>query len=281
MKRLLLLGHRGMLGTDLMKRLEREDARVQGADLPELDITDADAVRSVFEKSRADVVINCAAWTDVDGAESHAEEAMRVNGAGARNVAEAAAKRGARVIHLSTDFVFDGSAEGAYPEDATPCPISVYGQSKLQGECDVAEVAEDYLIVRTSWLYGAAGRNFVTTIRDLAAERDELTVVSDQRGCPTWTCDLADAIVALLATDVTGVVHASGSGACSWYEFAVEIVRQSGLTTPVKPIPSTEMKRPAPRPANSVLDNSKLAELTGFRFPDWRDSLAAFLATGA
>ena len=276
----MVLGHRGMLGTDLMKRLEVGDVHVLGADLPELDITDADAVEQLFNEARPDVVINCAAWTDVDGAETNAEDAMRVNGAGARHVAKAAAKHQARIIHLSTDFVFDGSAEGAYREDAVPCPVSVYGKSKLQGECDVAEVAEDYLIVRTSRLYGAAGRNIDTTIRDLAAERDELTVVDDQRGCPTWTRDLADALVRLLSTDAIGVVHASGSGACSWYEFAVEIVRQSGLTTPVKPISSTEMKRPAPRPANSVLDTSKLAEITGYRFPHWRDSLAAFLATG-
>ncbi|HUU43711.1 MAG TPA: sugar nucleotide-binding protein, partial [Planctomycetota bacterium] len=146
--------------------------------------------------------------------------------------------------------------------------------------------ARDYLIVRTSWLYGAAGRNFVATIRRLAVERDELQVVDDQRGCPTWTRDLANAIVALLATDpstalgegVGGIVHAAGSGVCSWYDFACEIVKRSGLATPVRPIKSAEMPRPARRPANSALDCSRLAQLTGFHFPHWRESLAAFLA---
>jgi len=278
MKRLLVVGHRGMLGTDLVKRLEAGDVETHGADLPELDITDPAAVARAVDEVRPDVVVNCAAYTDVDGAESHRDEAMRVNGPGAGNVAEAAARCDARVLHISTDFVFDGTADVPYLEDDAPHPLSVYGASKLAGERDVAARADDHLIIRTSWLYGAAGRNFVTTIRKLAAEREELSVVDDQRGSPTWTCDLADAIVALLDTDARGIVHASGSGACTWYEFAVEIVRLSGFATAVKPIASTQMLRPARRPANSVLDTSRLAEVTAFRFPHWHDSLAAFLA---
>jgi dTDP-4-dehydrorhamnose reductase len=278
MKRILVLGHRGMLGSDLMKLLASEEVELHGADLPEVDITDRASIARTFDAFGPEIVVNGAAYTDVDGAESHRAEAMRTNGEGAGNVAAAAADCGARILHLSTDFVFDGTKAGPYVETDRPSPINAYGESKLEGEGRVAAACEEHLIVRTSWLYGIAGRNFVTTIRRLAAEKDELTVVDDQQGCPTWTRDLSHAIGELCEVGPRGIVHASGAGACSWYEFAIEIVRLSGLKTPVKPIKTHTLPRPAARPANSVLDTSRLTELTGFRFPHWRESLREFLA---
>ena len=277
MKRVLVIGHRGMLGSDLMTLLASGKVETRGVDLPEVDIADPKSVADCLDAFGSDVVINCAAWTDVDGAESHREEAMHVNGVGAGNVAHAAAACGAKVVHVSTDFVFDGTKDAPYVENDTPCPISVYGESKLDGERRVADAADDHLIVRTSWLYGAHGRNFVATMLRLSDEKDELTVVDDQRGSPTWTRDLSRAILALVDVDARGIVHACGRGECSWYEFACEIVKRAGSSTPVRPITSAEFDRPASRPANSALDTTKLHALTGFTFPAWQDSLAAFM----
>lgn len=282
MKRVLVIGHRGMLGSALMRLSWTSGAgtpgvELRGADLPELDITEASALERTFGEFQPDLVVNCAAFTAVDDAESRRDEAMRVNAHGAGSVASAAASHGAKVVHLSTDFVFDGEKDGPYLESDTPRPLSVYGQSKLEGERLVAQSAEDYLIVRTSWLYGPGGHNFVGTILRLARERDELTVVDDQRGCPTCTRDLARAIWELCRAGARGIVHAAGRGDCSWYEFAREIVTRSGLKARVLPVASEEFKRPAPRPANSVLDTSLLRELTGFEFPHWTESLAGYL----
>ena len=279
MKRVLVLGHQGMLGSALMASLRSADSVVElhGADLPEIDITDAASISRVLDESQPDLVINCAAFTRVDDAETHVDEAMRVNGEGAGNVASAAASRGAKVVHISTDFVFDGEKESPYVETDVPRPLSIYGRSKLEGERRVAAAAEDHLIVRTSWLYGPGGRNFVTTILELAGKQDELRVVDDQRGCPTYTRDLARAIWALCKADARGIVHAAGRAACSWYEFACEIVRRLPLDAEVTAVTSDEFKRPAERPANSVLDTSRLRDLTGFEFPHWTESLADYL----
>ena len=279
MKRVLVVGHRGMLGSALMQLLGAADSGVElhGADLPEIDITDPRSLTSVLDECQPELVINCAAFTQVDDAETHTDESMRVNGEGAGNVASAAAAHGARVVHISTDFVFDGRKEGPYVESDTPRPLSVYGSSKLEGERRVAAASEDHLIVRTSWLYGPGGRNFVTAILELAKERDKLQVVADQHGCPTYTRDLARAIWALCRADARGIVHAAGAGSCSWYEFACEIVRRSPFDAEVRPVTSEEFKGPADRPANSVLDTARLRELTGFQFPHWTESLADYL----
>ncbi|KPJ57777.1 MAG: hypothetical protein AMS16_00810 [Planctomycetes bacterium DG_58] len=278
MKRVLVVGHRGMLGSALMELLGAADsgAELHGADLPEIDITDPRSLTRVLDECQPKLVINCAAFTRVDDAETHVDEAMRVNGEGAGNVASAAAAHGARVVHVSTDFVFDGRKEDPYVESDTPRPLSVYGSSKLEGERRVAAVSEEHLIVRTSWLYGPGGRNFVTTILELAGKQDELRVVDDQHGCPTYTRDLARAIWALCQAEARDIVHAAGRGSCSWYEFACEIVRLSAFDAEVRPVTSDEFKRPAERPANSVLDTSRLRELTGFRFPHWTESLADY-----
>jgi len=310
MNRVLVIGHHGMLGSALMELLREEGLRLEevrpgapdassptpqacfaGADLPEVDITDRASVQRLLDGFRPDLVINCAAYTRVDDAESDREEAMRVNAEGAGNVASAACASGAKLVHISTDFVFDGLKSAPYVETDEPYPLSVYGQSKLEGERLVARAAKDHLIVRTARLYGRGGRNFVTTIINLAREKPELTVVDDQRGSPTWTRDLSRAIWELCNADARGIVHAAGGPSCSWYEFAVEIVRQAGLKTCVRPITSWEWvagfvgvrddagepKYPAVRPANSALDTSLLSRLTGFEFPTWQDSLARFL----
>jgi dTDP-4-dehydrorhamnose reductase len=301
MNRVLVIGHHGMLGSallDLLKGLsapggEAEGLEFRGADLPEIDITDPVSSRRLMDEFRPDLVINCAAYTRVDDAESREgrEEAMRVNAQGAGNVASAASSSAARLVHLSTDFVFDGRNPGAYVETDAPAPLGVYGATKLEGERLVASAAKDSLIVRTAWLYGAGGRNFVAAIAGQARGKPELTVVDDRRGSPTWTRDLARAIWGLCRTSARGIVHAAGGPPCSWHEFAVEIVRELGLATRVRPITSGEWaagfaaarddadgpKRPAPRPANSALDTSLLRRLTGFVFPHRRDSLKRFL----
>jgi len=281
MKRVLVIGHRGMLGSDLLRFLERMGAReqlveVRGVDLPEVDVTDPASLGHVFDDVRPEWVVNCAAFTQVDEAESRPDEAMRVNAEGAANIAVAAA--GAKLVHLSTDYVFDGRKDGPYLEGDPPHPLSVYGRSKLKGERLVSRSAGDHVIVRTSWAYGAAGPNFVTRMLELAGAHDEIAVVADQRGSPTYTRELSRAIWELCKADARGIVHAAGGGSCSWYEFACEILRQSGLETRVRPITTAEAGRAAARPANSVLDTTRLRELTGFEFPPWRESLAGYLA---
>lgn len=274
MNRVLVVGSRGMLGTDLMELLGSAAA---GLDLPDIDITNRASITRALKAHHPDVVINCAAYTRVDDAEKQLDDAMRVNGVGAGLLAGGCAALRIKLVHLSTDFVFDGAKGAPYVEDDPTHPLSAYGATKLEGEHRVSGAGGVHLIVRTSWLYGAHGNNFVATIRHLASTKPELNVVDDQRGCPTWTRDLARAIAALIEARATGVVHACGSGICSWHEFAREIVRRSGLDVPVRPVTSAEFKRPARRPACSALDTSRLKQLTGFEFPRWQDSLEAFL----
>ena len=285
MNRILVVGCRGMLGTDLMELLasktapsgERPGLVFRGLDLPDIDITHRASITRALLAFRPQVVVNCAAYTRVDDAEKDLDLAMQVNGIAPGLLAAGCVAVKAKLIHLSTDFVFDGTKADAYVEDDPTYPLSAYGATKLEGESRVIGTGGECLIVHTAWLYGKNGKNFVTTIRDLARTKPELTVVNDQRGNPTWTRDLSRALWALMQTPAHGVVHAVGRGTCTWYDFACEIVKQSGLATPVKPVTSAEFKRPARRPANSALDTSKLTGLTGFEFPLWTDSLAAFL----
>jgi dTDP-4-dehydrorhamnose reductase len=247
-----------MLGQDV--------ARLSGAvALPraELDVTDRAAVREAIGPD--DLVFNCAAWTDVDRAEAHEEEAMRINGEGARNVAEAAGA----VVYVSTDYVFDGRKGEPYMESDPVGPLSVYGLSKLEGERATAEVNPRHFIVRSSWLFGTGGRNFVKTMLRLGPE---VRVVDDQVGCPTFTGHLAEALVRLAATEDYGVHHMAASGSCSWFEFAREIFARAGVDTRVSPCTTEEFPRPAPRPAYSVLESER-----GHRLPHWRDGLDAYL----
>ena len=268
-----------MLGTDLVARMRSDDdLDVESADIGEIDITGAASVDQCFDAGRPDIAINCAAFTDVDACETEQEKAYVVNALGPELLAKACSARAARLLHLSTDYVFDGEKKSPYlPSDPTS-PINAYGRTKLRGECAVAANCRDHLIVRTAWLYGAHGKNFVRTILRLAREKPELRVVADQFGSPTYTVDLAELLRELALSDATGITHATNSGSCSWYEFACEIVKLAGLATTVRPIPASEYPLPALRPANSVLDCSRTEGITDIRIRDWREALADFLA---
>jgi dTDP-4-dehydrorhamnose reductase len=247
-----------MLGQDL--------ARLSGGvslTHAQLDVTDRAAVREAIGPD--DLVFNCAAWTDVDGAEEHEDEATRVNEAGARNVAEAAGA----VVYVSSDYVFDGRKGQPYVESDAPAPLSAYGRSKLAGERATAEANPRHFVVRSSWLFGAAGRNFVETMLSLGPE---VRVVDDQVGSPTFTGHLAEALLSLAGTDDHGMHHMAASGACSWFEFAREIFARAGVDVRVEPCSTEEFPRPAPRPAYSVLGSER-----GHRLPDWRAGLDAYL----
>jgi len=270
---IVVAGARGMLGRDLMELFGGE-ARAVCHD--EMEITDPASVAGVLTGLKPRVVINAVAYTDVDGCETNAERAFAVNGAGVRNLALATREVGARLVQVSTDYVFDGSKGSPWNEDDPVNPLSVYGRSKLQGE-ENARLNPDHLIVRTQWLYGLHGKNFVETMLRLGAERDELAVVHDQVGSPTWTVDLCLAIKALLAVDLRGTYHAADSGSCSWRDFAEAVFRESGMSTVVKPITTMDLGRPAPRPLYSVLDCSKLARDTGFAPRGWREALKQYL----
>jgi dTDP-4-dehydrorhamnose reductase len=270
---ILVVGANGMLGRDLMALL---GDRGRGVDIDEIDITSLESVLSVIGDGSPDVVINCAAFTDVDGCESNTETAMAVNGEGVGYLAMACRDVGALLVQISTDYVFDGGKGTPYREDDAPCPLSVYGESKLAGEMNAA-FSPEYLIVRTQWLYGLHGKNFVETMLRLGAEKDELTVVDDQIGSPTWTVDLARAIIALIDTNCRGVYHAANADYCSWNDFATAIFAEAGLSVAVKPMNTTELNRPARRPLYSTLDCTKLTADTGFQPRSWRSALQEYL----
>jgi dTDP-4-dehydrorhamnose reductase len=238
-------------------------------------VTDRTAVAESVSEAGPEVVINCAAWTNVDGAESEPEPAAAVNGVGAGNVAAAAAAAGAWLIHVSTDYVFSGDKATPYVESDPPQPVSAYGRSKLDGEQAVAAAAPDrHTIVRTAWLFGAGGSCFPKTILRAAAQRPELKVVADQVGCPTFTGHLAEALVALAAQRTPGILHVAGGGQCSWYEFAAAIVAAAGADCPVRPISSDEYPTPTRRPANSVL----ISERGAPTLPEWSAGLKQFMS---
>ncbi len=262
-----------MLGRDLIALL---GDRGHGVDIADIDITSPESVMKVIGDLKPEVVINCAAYTDVDGCESNIETAMAVNGEGVGYLAMACRDCGALLVQVSTDYVFDGGKGTPYVEDDAPCPLSVYGESKLVGEMNAA-FCPDYLIVRTQWLYGLHGKNFVETMLRLGSEKDELSVVDDQIGSPTWTVDLAQAIIALVESGCRGIYHAANSDYCSWNGFAKAIFEEAGLSVTVKPMTTTELNRPAKRPLYSTLDCSKLAGDTGFQPQTWRNALQAYL----
>ncbi len=281
MARVALIGANGMLAPAIRK-LAPTDYQILPYDLPDFDLTDREQVLTLAEAA-PDIIMNCAAFTNVDGCEEQQELAMRVNGDGAGLLAELAKKTDAVLIHISTDFVFDGSKGSPYFEDDHPQPISVYGKSKLFGEQQVQQSGLlKYFIVRTSWLYGAGGNNFVETMIRLAKEKPELKIVADQQGTPTWTEDLARAIFALLQSEQYGLYHYSNDGACSWYEFAGEIIDQIGVFEKLKvaavlPIPTDGYPLPAQRPKYSVMSKGKIKQTTGLVIPSWQQSLNTYL----
>jgi dTDP-4-dehydrorhamnose reductase len=276
--RVLITGGGGMLGRDV--GLAARDVGHEPIVLTraELDICDREAVEQACIEHYPGAVVNCAAWTNVDGAEEHLDEAKDVNGRGAGNVAAAAAAVSAGVIYPSTDYVFDGSKEAGYVESDKVGPLSAYGMSKLAGERETAAANERHWIVRSSWLFGVNGRNFVETMLGLAQDREEVIVVRDQIGCPTYTGHLATGLVRLLDGEDHGVHHMAGAGRCSWYDFAVEIFSQAGLETRVLSMTSDMLDRPAPRPAYSVLVSEREHPVL---LPDWHEGLADYLAERA
>lgn len=273
--KVLITGHRGILGRALMAELPRRGVNAVGA--VEMNVTDALAVEGVVGREKPSAIINCAAFTDVDGCEASREACFAVNAAGAENVAATAAKVGARIFQISTDYVFDGDAQTPYTEDAEPRPLSAYGESKLEGERRVAASVEDYVIVRAAWLFGAGGANFVSKILARAKSGEPLAVVEDQRGSPTYAGHLAKALAELLEVEFRGVVHVAGSGVASWYDVAAEVLRLTKMDVTLKGIAAAELGLPARRPAYSALDTSLYANLTGDAMPVWREGLRAYL----
>jgi dTDP-4-dehydrorhamnose reductase len=264
-----------MLGTDVVGAAGRMNHEVLGLARAELDVTDHDAVARQVEDVAPDAVVHCAAYTDVDGAEDDLRAAMDLNAEAAGAVAGAAAEAGAIVVYPSSDYVFDGSKGEPYLESDGTRPLSLYAQSKLAGEHTTAEANPRHFVVRSSWLFGLAGRNFVDTMLRLAADHGEVLVVRDQVGSPTYTRHLAEAIVRLLDSDAHGVHHLTAAGECSWYELAVETFRQAQVDCRVLSATTDEFPRPAPRPPYSVLETEWP---TGFVLPEWRDGLAEYLA---
>jgi dTDP-4-dehydrorhamnose reductase len=267
--RLLVTGAAGMLGRDVVAAAESAGHDVTGLARRDLDIADPDAVRAAVAAARPDAVVNCAGWTDVDGAEEHEAEATRTNGAGAGHVAAAAPY----VVHVSSDYVFDGRASAPYAEDEPTGPRSAYGRSKLAGEQAVL-AAGDHAVARSAWLFGVHGKNFVATMLGLAEERDEVRVVDDQIGCPTFTGHLAGALVGVAEQRLTGVLHLAGAGSCSWYELARAAFEEAGVDCRVVPVSTAEFPRPAERPAWSVLGSTRPDAPA---LPPWREGLSAYL----
>jgi dTDP-4-dehydrorhamnose reductase len=264
-----------MLGRDVTLAATNAGHVVSAQTHSELDVSDVDAVGARFDRDRPDVVINCAAWTDVDGAEAAEDQAMAVNGSGAGNVAAAAGMVGAKVVYVSTDYVFDGHKDTPYIEVDEPAPQSAYGRTKLAGEEATAAANRRHFIVRSSWLFGIGGRNFVETMLQLAADHGEVLVVRDQVGSPTYTWHLAAGIVRLIEGSTFGIHHMAGAGACSWYDFAREIFDQAKVECKVLSATTDMLARPAPRPACSALETQREAPIL---LPSWRDGLAGYLA---
>jgi dTDP-4-dehydrorhamnose reductase len=273
--KLLVTGAAGMLGRDVMLAAGNAGHDVVGYGRAELDVTDPAALGRKLDLERPDIVVNCAAWTDVDGAETAEEAAFAVNGAGAGNVAAAAAKVEARVVHVSTDYVFDGAKGAPYVESDQPAPLSAYARTKLAGEEAVAAASKRHFIVRSAGLFGIGGRNFVETMLRLAEAQNEVTVVRDQVGSPTYTWHLAYGIVRLIEGIEYGIHHMAASGQCSWYEFAREIFEQAQVECRVLSITSGGFAPAPPRPAFSALVSQREHAI---RLPSWEDGLAGYLA---
>ena len=286
MIRVLVTGGNGQVGRSIAELVS--DARfaaldIAVADRSAVDITDRAGLSAAFDRVRPEVVINAAAFTAVDAAETDEAVAMAANADAVASLADLCAAHGARLLHLSTDYVFDGTKDGWYVESDPIAPLGVYGRTKAAGEA-AARACPAHLILRTSWVYAAHGNNFVRTMLRIGAERPEVGIVDDQIGCPTSARDIAESLLHLSSLDVNGTYHLAGTDQASWYEFAVAIFAAADLSATAKPISTADFPTPAPRPANSRLDSSALADATGVRLPGWRDSLpdvvSAILATG-
>ena len=275
--KILVTGGSGQLGYDVCRELERRGFEYTAPSSKEMDITDAKAVREQICVYRPDAVIHCAAWTAVDAAEDVPEQAFAVNEGGTRNIAAACREIGAKMLYISTDYVFPGTGTHFYEPDDPTGPVNVYGRSKLAGELAVKEILEQYFIVRTSWVFGEYGNNFVKTMLRLAKNRTEVSVVCDQVGSPTYTADLAPLLCDMVETERYGTYHATNEGICSWAEFAEEIFRVAGKDVRINRVPAEEYPAKAKRPLNSRLSKSCLSNAGLGRLLDWQEALKRFV----
>ncbi|MGP8284219.1 MAG: dTDP-4-dehydrorhamnose reductase [Desulfomonilaceae bacterium] len=276
----IVVGARGMLGRDLCASLREIETHIVEMDIPEMDISSLSSVMDVMGKVKPKLVINVAALTDVDGCESQQEQAFKVNATGPENLAVAVNELGSFLVHISTDYVFDGSKNMPYREDDPPNPLGIYGKSKLEGELSIKRVlSTNYCIIRTQWLYGANGKNFVDTIIKAGGKNKTLKIVNDQFGSPTYTVDLSAAIIKLCLMRANGVFHVTNSGYTTWSGFASKIFKLVGLDdVDIQDIDTRRLGRPAPRPLYSVLDNSRFVRLTGIKLPQWEDAVGKYLS---
>ena len=275
MKKILVTGCNGQLGRAINKEYENDDVTLINTDVAELDITDIKAVVDFVNEKKPDVIINCAAHTNVNLCESQWDLAYKINAIGPRNLSIAATSVGAKMIHVSTDYVFDGSATEPYDEFSPVAPLGAYGKTKLEGENFVRQFADRFFIVRTAWLYGD-GKNFVKTMLNIGKEKGEVGVVADQVGSPTSAKELAKAIHVLEPTDNYGVFHGTCEGYCSWADFAEKIFEYAGMDVKVNRLTTEEYPTPAKRPAYSVLNNYMLTLTTDFKFAEWEDALKEY-----
>ncbi|NLI11077.1 dTDP-4-dehydrorhamnose reductase [Pelotomaculum propionicicum] len=275
--RVMITGAAGMLGRAVAAEFASREAEVIALKRTDLDITDLKLVRRVTCCEKPEIVINCAAYTNVDGAETEPHLAFLINGLGPRNLAVACREAGAILVHVSTDYVFDGNKPGAYSIYDDPCPSNIYGNSKLWGEKALSVNTNTYYIVRTSWLFGPGGNNFVMTMLRLGRDEGKVRVVNDQTGSPTYTVDLARGIADLCASGCYGIYHITNQGSVTWHDFAKAIFARKGLSVDLTPCNTMFMGRPARRPQNSVLDPFPLQETIGYLLPTWEDALARYL----
>ncbi len=275
--KIIVTGSKGQLGTDVVAELCKNGIEAMGADLPELDITDSEAVEGFISGSGADAVIHCAAFTNVDIAETDKEICRRVNVDGTLNIARSCAKHDMKMLYISTDYVFSGEGDTPFETDSETNPCNFYGESKLAGEKAVSENCKKYFVVRISWVFGENGKNFVKTMLRLSKEREEITVVNDQTGSPTYTKDLSRLLCDMIVTEKYGTYHATNEGYCSWAEFASKIMELSDAGTKIIPVSSDEYKSVAKRPSNSRLSKKSL-DFGGFeRLPHWQNALERYL----
>ena len=276
--KVLVTGTKGQLGYDVVNELEKRGHTAVAVDIEEMDITDAVSVERVITEAEVEAVIHCAAYTAVDAAEDNVEICRRVNAEGTENIAKVCKKLDLKMIYISTDYVFDGEGERPWEPDDERHPLNVYGQTKYEGELAVEKNLEKYFIVRIAWVFGVNGKNFIKTMLKLSETHEELNVVDDQVGSPTYTYDLAVLLVDMVESDKYGRYHATNEGLCTWYEFAKEIFRQAGVEVKVNPVTSDMFPAKAKRPKNSRMSKEKL-DANGFhRLPTWQDALERYLS---
>lgn len=276
--KVLVTGTKGQLGYDVVNELEKRGHTAVAVDIEEMDITDAVSVERVITEAEVEAVIHCAAYTAVDAAEDNVEICRRVNAEGTKNIAKVCKKLDLKMIYISTDYVFDGEGERPWEPDDERHPLNVYGQTKYEGELAVEKYLEKYFIVRIAWVFGVNGKNFIKTMLKLSEIHEELNVVDDQVGSPTYTYDLAVLLVDMVESDKYGRYHATNEGLCTWYEFAKEIFRQAGVEVKVNPVTSDMFPAKAKRPKNSRMSKEKL-DANGFhRLPTWQDALERYLS---